>query len=97
MKIPSDVGRTLKDHRDSIDRLDAILVYTLSERFRHTKAVGGLKATYKLPPADPDREARQISRLEKLASDAGLDPDFAKKFLNFIIKEVIQHHKHLAK
>ncbi len=97
MKIPPDVDRTLKDHRDSIDRLDAILVYTLSERFRHTKAVGELKAANKLPPADPEREARQISRLEKLARDAGLDPDFAKKFLNFIIKEVIQHHKHLAK
>ncbi len=97
MKIPPDVYRTLKDHRDSIDRLDAILVYTLSERFRHTKAVGELKATYKLPPADPEREARQINRLQKLARDAGLDPDFAKKFLNFIIKEVIQHHKHLAK
>ncbi|MCY3872907.1 MAG: chorismate mutase [Rhodobacteraceae bacterium] len=97
MKIPPDVDRTLKDHRDSIDRLDAILVYTLSERFRHTKAVGELKATHKLPPADPEREARQISRLQKLARDAGLDPEFAKKFLNFIIKEVIQHHKHLAK
>nr|MDJ0821672.1 chorismate mutase [Paracoccaceae bacterium] len=30
----------LKDHRDSIDRLDAILVYTLGERFKHTQAVG---------------------------------------------------------
>ena len=97
MKMPPEVDRTLKDHRDSIDRLDAILVFTLSERFRHTKAVGELKAKFKLPPADPEREARQISRLEDLALDAGLDPDFAKKFLNFIIKEVIQHHKHLAK
>ena len=34
----------LHDHRDSIDRLDAILVYTLGERFRHTKAIGKLKA-----------------------------------------------------
>ena len=25
----------LKDHRDAIDRLDAILVYTLAERFKH--------------------------------------------------------------
>jgi len=34
----------LKDHRASIDRLDAILVYTLAERFKHTQAVGHLKA-----------------------------------------------------
>lgn len=83
----------LKDHRSSIDRLDAILVYTLGERFKHTQAVGKLKAEHDLPPSDPDREARQIERLEALATEADLDPEFAKKFLNFIIQEVIQHHK----
>jgi chorismate mutase len=83
----------LKDHRKSIDRLDAILVYTLGERFKHTQAVGKLKAEHDLPPSDPDREARQIERLEALAAEADLDPEFAKKFLNFIIQEVIQHHK----
>ena len=83
----------LKGHRDSIDRLDAILVYTLGERFKHTQAVGKLKAEHALPPSDPAREAQQIARLEDLARQADLDPDFAKKFLNFIIQEVIQHHK----
>ncbi|SLN55560.1 chorismate mutase [Pseudooctadecabacter jejudonensis] len=83
----------LKDHRDSIDRLDAILVYTLGERFKHTQAVGKLKANHDLPPSDPTREAAQIARLEDLANRADLDPEFAKKFLNFIIAEVIQHHQ----
>ncbi len=83
----------LKGHRESIDRLDAILVYTLGERFKHTQAVGKLKAEHDLPPSDPTREAAQIKRLEDLANQADLDPDFAKKFLNFIIAEVIQHHK----
>ena len=83
----------LKEHRDSIDRLDAILVYTLCERFKHTQAVGKLKAIHDLPPSDPSREADQITRLEDLAKQADLDPKFAKKFLNFIISEVIQHHK----
>ena len=83
----------LKEHRASIDRLDAILVYTLAERFAHTQAVGKLKAQHDLPPSDPSREAKQIARLEELATEADLDPEFAKKFLNFIIQEVIQHHK----
>ena len=83
----------LKEHRDSIDRLDAILIYTLGERFKHTRDVGKLKATHDLPPADPAREAVQIQRLEELATQANLDPEFAKKLLNFIIQEVIQHHK----
>jgi len=83
----------LKEHRESIDRLDAILVYTLGERFKHTQAVGKLKAAHDLPPSDPAREAAQIARLEDLAHRADLDPDFAKKFLNFIIAEVIHHHE----
>ena len=83
----------LKGHRESIDRLDAILVYTLGERFKHTQAVGKLKAEHDLPASDPDREANQIARLEDLAVQADLDPDFAKEFLNFIIAEVIRHHQ----
>ena len=92
-KFTQTVLDVLHDHRDSIDRLDAILVYTLGERFRHTKAIGKLKAENNLPPSAPDREAYQISRLENLADEAGLDPKFAKNLLNFIIQEVIQHHK----
>ena len=86
-------AQILASHRDSIDRLDAILVYTLAERFAHTQAVGKLKAEHDLPASDKTREATQIARLEQLAKDADLDPEFAKKFLNFIIQEVIQHHK----
>lgn len=83
----------LADHRESIDRLDSILVYTLGERFKHTQAVGKLKAEHNLPASDPTREASQITRLEELADKANLDPKFAKQFLNFIIQEVINHHK----
>lgn len=83
----------LQEQRGHIDNLDAILVYTLAERFKATQTVGRLKAERDLPPSDPAREARQIKRLEQLAKDADLDPDFAKKFLNFIISEVIRHHE----
>lgn len=87
----------LKEHRESIDRLDAILVYTLAERFKHTQSVGRLKAAHDLPPSDPAREAEQIGRLESLALEADLDPEFARKFLNFVISEVIRHHERLQK
>lgn len=90
-------AEVLANHRDSIDRLDAILVYTLGERFKHTQAVGRLKAEHQLPPSDPAREERQIERLEWLAKEADLDPEFAKKFLNFIISEVIRHHENLQR
>ena len=93
----SRAAALLKDHRESIDRLDAILVFTLAERFKHTQAVGKLKAEHALPPSDPAREARQIERLQRLAVEADLDPEFAKKFLNFIISEVIRHHETFQK
>jgi chorismate mutase len=95
--LAARAASVLKDHRASIDRLDAILVYTLAERFKHTQAVGRLKAEHALPPSDPDREARQMARLEGLAKEADLDPELAKKFLNFIISEVIRHHEKLQK
>ena len=92
----TDVKEKLAEYRQSIDNVDAALVHMLAERFRCTKAVGVLKATYDLPPADPAREEYQIERLRRLAKDANLAPDFAEKFLNFVIKEVIRHHEAIA-
>ncbi|MDO1583958.1 chorismate mutase [Rhizobium oryzicola] len=91
-KIKEQLGK----YRQSIDNIDAALVHMLAERFRCTKEVGILKALHDLPPADPAREEYQIERLRRLAKDAQLDPDFAEKFLNFIIKEVIRHHEAIA-
>jgi chorismate mutase len=83
----------LLELRGSIDNIDAALVNLLAERFKCTLKVGQLKARMDLPPADPAREARQIARLRGLAHDAGLDPEFAEKFLRFLIDEVIHHHE----
>ncbi len=85
----------LAELRASIDNIDAALVYLLAERFRLTKQVGVYKAAHDLPPADPEREKQQLSRLHKLAKEADLDPAFAEKFYAFIVKEVIRHHEAL--
>jgi chorismate mutase len=92
----ADARTMLAGYRASIDNIDAALIHMLAERFRCTKAVGVLKAEHGLPPADPAREQQQIARLRQLAKDAHLDPDFAEKFLNFVIKEVIRHHEQIA-
>ncbi|MEO0328014.1 MAG: chorismate mutase [Pseudomonadota bacterium] len=87
----------LNQYRGSIDNLDAALIHIMAERFRVTKAVGELKAAHDFPPSDPKREQRQAKRLRELAEASNLDPDFAEKLLNFIISEVIQHHKQARK
>ena len=39
----------------------------------------------------------QIERLRTLAADAQLDPEFADKFLTFIVTEVVRHHERIAR
>ncbi len=96
----AEIGRQIMDeklqqYRESINNIDAALVFMLAERFKVTQAVGEYKARNSLPPADSAREKEQIARLRQLASDANLDPEFSEKFLRFIIDEVIRHHERI--
>lgn len=86
----------LDRYRASIDNIDAALVHLLAERFKITQAVGQYKAEAGLPPADLEREERQVTRLRALAEESGLDPVFSEKFLRFIVAEVIHHHHRIA-
>ncbi|MCU1551622.1 MAG: chorismate mutase [Glaciihabitans sp.] len=82
--------------RRSIDNIDAAVVHMLAERFKFTQQVGRLKAASGMPPSDPERERVQISRLREIAEESRLDPEFAEKFLNFLVAEVIHHHEQIA-
>lgn len=82
--------------RGSIDNIDSALIHLLAERFKATQQVGVLKARLGLPAADKEREARQVTRLRALAHESDLDPEFAEKFLAFLLAEVIQHHEAIA-
>lgn len=93
--LTQDHQTALKAFRESIDNIDAALVFMLAERFKVTQRVGVYKSTHKLPPADPSREKDQIARLKQLAEAANLDPEFTEKFLHFIISEVIRHHEQI--
>ena len=90
------IPEELRRYRQTIDNLDAALVHILAERFRCTQNVGRLKAEHDLPPSDPAREEEQVARLRRLAEESGLDPQFAEKFLRFIVAEVIRHHEEIA-
>ena len=91
-----DPTATLLRLRASIDNIDAALVFMLAERFRATQQVGQLKAAHAMPPSDPNREEQQVARLRQLAGEAHLDPEFAEKWFNFVVAEVIRHHTEAA-
>jgi len=91
--IPADLVRL----RASIDNIDAALIHLLAERFKYTQQVGLLKVREGLPPADLARESDQVARLRDLADASGLDPEFAEKFLAFLVDEVIHHHTRLRR
>lgn len=91
--MEKDTNAQLKEYRNSIDNIDAALVFLLSERFKITQKVGIFKVENTLPPVDKSREAEQVARLRNLALGAGLDPDFTEQFLNFIVKKVVLNHE----
>jgi chorismate mutase len=95
--MADDIKAALASFRDSIDNLDAALIFLIAERFKLTQKVGEFKRDHDLPPADPAREDRQIARLRALAQQSHLDPDFAERLLRFIIDEVIHNHERIRK
>ncbi len=88
----TDAAVHLQRLRASNDNIDAALIFMLAERFRCTQQVGVLKAEHRMPASDPAREEQQIARLRRLALEADLDPEFAEKWFNFVVAEVIRHH-----
>lgn len=81
--------------RKDLDEIDATLIGLLAERFQLTQQVGIYKAEHALPAIDPEREKAQFKRIEKLAKETGLKPQFAQKILRTIIDEVVENHRAL--
>ena len=94
---PVEVREELARRRESIDNIDNALIHLLAERFKQTGAVGLLKAKHDLAVSDRSREDAQAERVRSLAEKSGLDPDFAERFIRFLIEEVLEKHRALRR
>lgn len=94
-EVASEVAR-IRQLRRSIDNVDMAVVALLAERFKYTSQVGVLKARAGFAPADHQREAYQIERLRRLAVEAGLDPEIAEIYREFVVTEAKKRHQRIA-
>ena len=92
-----NVDLLLKNERSTIDRLDAIIVNALIERFSVTKRIGLLKAENNLETYDRKREDTQVKTLEKLIEDSDLDKKFIVNLMKLITTESKKNHEQLKK
>ena len=92
-----NVALLLKNERSTIDRLDAIIVNALIERFSVTKRIGLLKAENNIETYDSEREETQVKTLEKLVKDSDLDKKFIINLMKLITTESKKNHEQIKK
>ncbi|MEE1295407.1 MAG: chorismate mutase [Bifidobacterium sp.] len=90
------IVKRIENLRQSIDNVDMAIIALLAERFKYTTEVGALKAEAGFKPADYKREDYQMERLHRLAVDAGLDPDIAEMYREFVVTEAKKRHQRIA-
>ncbi|MCH4158900.1 MAG: chorismate mutase [Bifidobacterium minimum] len=83
--------------RQSIDNIDSAIISLLAERFKCTSQVGVLKARAGFAPEDHQREDHQMKRLARIAIDAGLDPQIAQMYREFVVTEAKKRHERIAR
>ena len=76
--------------------IDSAVIALLAERFKATSQVGVLKANAGFAPEDTKREDYQIERLHRIAIDAGLDPEIAEMYREFVVTEAKKRHQRIA-
>ena len=92
-----NVDLLLKNERSTIDRLDAIIVNALIERFTVTKRIGALKAENNIETYDRKRENTQVKTLEKLIEESDLDKEFIVNLMKLITTESKKNHEQIKK
>ena len=92
-----NVDLLLKNERSTIDRLDAIIINAIIERFSVTKRIGLIKAEHDIETFDRNREKMQLKALEKLVENSDIDRKFIVKLMKLITTESKKKHEQIKK
>jgi chorismate mutase len=82
--------------RKSVDDVDAAIIALLAKRFTYTARIGNIKAQAGFSPEDHQREEHQDEQLHRLALSAGLEPQIAHQYLEFVVTAAKQRHTLIA-
>lgn len=77
----------LKEIRQHLDRIDNAILIMIAERMSLIPKVAEYKKKNNIPRYHPDREKEIIDSKRKMASENGINPDFAERIFREIIKE----------
>lgn len=83
--------KKLDNYRKRIDQLDRRLIETLAERHKTVRNLFSNKLEEAKNIRDGEREKELLGRIRELATDAGVDPYFAEKLFQDIIRQSVRY------
>lgn len=92
----SETPDQLLNLRAQINQLDEQLIEVLGERFEISRLIGEFKRKNGLPALDEAREAAIMEDRTALAVEYGLDRDFAHRFVQMILDQVVAEHEEIS-
>ena len=72
----------LDELRKGIDEVDQKMIALLAQRFQYTEEVGIYKAENHFDSQDVSRENQQFQKIAKLSAQHGLNPEYARTFID---------------
>jgi len=72
--------------RKEIDEINEQVISLLGRRMKVAKKIASYKKKNSLPVYDPEREDIERVKIEKLAKECGLNPEFTAKLFSLFIE-----------
>jgi chorismate mutase len=89
------MSTALQNARQQIDEIDRCLVQLLAQRQAIVDEITAVKAEADRAVKDPDREARLLDRLRRLARERNLSPDLVEALYDHILAHSVERQRKL--